>query len=301
MEGFELELAPGKYVVAVSGGLDSVALLDMVARLCQKDPANYSAVVAHFDHGIRADSADDRKFVAELARSYGLDFEYDEGQLGAKASENAARQARYQFLKRIKAKYQADAVITAHHQDDLIETIMINLLRGTNRRGLYALRSRPGLVRPLLGVSRAELTDYAQARGLTWREDSTNQDEAILRNYLRQNYVKSLDLVSRSEMLRYAEQASLLGQEIDLLIDQLLPKIIKNHTLKVDKFIMLPHAVSKEILIAWLGKTAPSLQISKKLIERLVAFIKTGKNGTFYELGSGYKLKKSKSLIKLQC
>src|SRR4051812_4288271 len=104
-------LEPGKYVVAVSGGIDSVVLLDL---LCA-NPA-LQLVVAHFDHGIREDSAEDAAFVAALATLQGLEFVTGTAQLGAAASEDTARKARYEFLENVRARHGAAGVVTAHHQ-----------------------------------------------------------------------------------------------------------------------------------------------------------------------------------------
>ncbi|QQS18837.1 hypothetical protein IPL68_02130 [Candidatus Saccharibacteria bacterium] len=89
--------------------------------------------MAHFDHGIRPDSVEDRKLVQKLAKQYGLPFVYDRAELGAGASEAVAREARYAFLSRVKEAVGADAIITAHHEDDVLETIIINWLRGTKK------------------------------------------------------------------------------------------------------------------------------------------------------------------------
>ena len=137
------ELKPGKYVLAVSGGVDSIVLLDLLAKEIERD----NLVVAHFDHGIRQGSATNREFVEGLAKNYGLEFFYEEGELGAKASEALARTKRYEFLNKIKKQTESDAIITAHHQDDVLETIIINLLRGTGRKGLSSLKNHPELVR----------------------------------------------------------------------------------------------------------------------------------------------------------
>src|SRR5580704_3560158 len=107
----------GSYVVAVSGGVDSVVLLHRL----QKQPG-LRLVVAHFDHGMREDSAEDRRFVKALAQAYGAPFVYDEGHLGSGTSEAEAREARYNFLRRVQAASDAQAIVTAHHQDDLLET-----------------------------------------------------------------------------------------------------------------------------------------------------------------------------------
>src|SRR5579884_3654782 len=113
----EIQLEPGAYVVAVSGGVDSVVLLDLLTK-----NHNLKLTVAHFDHGKRKDSASDRHFVQKLAEKHGLSFVYAEGRLGLGASEAAARKARYKFLQQVRESAEARAVVTAHHQDDLLET-----------------------------------------------------------------------------------------------------------------------------------------------------------------------------------
>src|SRR4051794_16456164 len=130
----KIYVGPGKYVVAVSGGVDSVGLLDLL----RMDPG-VKLTVSHFDHGIRDDSHLDRAHVQALARRYQLPFVYDKGALGPGASEAEARTARYQFLDNVKTKTGAHAIVTAHHQDDVLETAIINLLRGTGRKGLSSL------------------------------------------------------------------------------------------------------------------------------------------------------------------
>ena len=126
----------GTYVIAVSGGVDSVVLLDLMAQV-----SDCTLIVAHVDHGIRKDSHLDRQFVEKVANKYKLEFYYTEANLGANASEEAARKARYEFLRNIKDKTGARAIITAHHQDDLLETLILNVLRGTKRKGLSSLES----------------------------------------------------------------------------------------------------------------------------------------------------------------
>lgn len=137
-----------KYVIAVSGGVDSIVLLDALVRgrLAELgssvQPPGVSEqsefVVAHFDHGIREDSWTDEEFARGVAGEYGLEFVSEAGELGPHTSEDKARQARYTFLREVCKMYNAQ-LITAHHQDDLLETMVINLLRGTGWRGLASM------------------------------------------------------------------------------------------------------------------------------------------------------------------
>lgn len=183
--------SPGSYVVAVSGGVDSMALL----HLLRKNPG-LDLVVAHFDHGIRDNSSEDRKFVQTFAKANGLKFVYEEGNLGAGASEARARDARYKFLHKTVEDTGSAAIVTAHHQDDVLETAIINLLRGSGRKGLTSLGNRPGIERPLLSVPKRDLVAYAKDQGLRWREDSTNQDLDYLRNYVRHRLLPRFDAPS---------------------------------------------------------------------------------------------------------
>ncbi len=166
-----------KYIVAVSGGVDSMVLLDMMVR-----EGSHEIIVAHFDHGIREDSQLDAHFVRDTALRYGLQFEHRREVLGKSASEAVARERRYAFLRSAADKHKAK-IVTAHHLDDLVETVAINVTRGTGWRGLAVLDA--DVVRPLIDMEKSELLSYANKRGIQWREDSTNASDAYLRNRLR--------------------------------------------------------------------------------------------------------------------
>jgi tRNA(Ile)-lysidine synthase len=135
----QITIPVGTYIVAVSGGVDSVVLLHLLSK------TDCKLVVAHFDHGIRHNSHDDAAFVKSLAASYGLAYEEEKANLGPSASEDTARKARYAFLRRVTNTYHAKAIATAHHQDDVIETSIINILRGTGRN---MLNKKSTLYRP---------------------------------------------------------------------------------------------------------------------------------------------------------
>lgn len=202
-----------KYIVAVSGGVDSVALLDMlvnnnlsISYLLGPKP---QLIVAHFDHGIRPDSHIDSNFVANLAKKYGLLFESKREELGPDASEEKARDRRYLFLKDIAKKYDAK-LVTAHHADDVIETVAINLIRGTGWRGLAVLDS--DVLRPLTDMSKSEIINYAHKNNLKWREDSTNTSDTYLRNRVRRKAGKIEDDVKRQILGLWSEQKSLKSQ-----------------------------------------------------------------------------------------
>src|SRR2546426_8348585 len=152
---------PGIALVAVSGGADSVALLDLLHTLAPE--LGLSLVVAHVDHGIRSDSGAVARAVRELAERYELPFEVGELSLGPDATETVARRARYAWLGEVQRRHGARYLVTAHHRDDQVETILLRLLKGSAPAGLAGIpaRGRGGLVRPRLPLARAPRAEAA--------------------------------------------------------------------------------------------------------------------------------------------
>ncbi|MDB5171189.1 MAG: hypothetical protein JWO35_883 [Candidatus Saccharibacteria bacterium] len=281
---------PGKYVVAVSGGVDSMVLLHMLhAHNAKAQKPLWKLTVAHLDHGIREDSAEDRRLVQKVASEYKLPFVYHKIELGPDASEAAARKARYDFLEQVRASTGADAIITAHHQDDVLETAIINLVRGSGRKGLTALANRPGLERPLLHVPKHVLVAHAKARQLQWREDSTNQDTAYLRNYVRHNVLTKFDDDARAQLGEIITELRAKNHEIDTAIAKQLEDHIVKGRLDRQWFTHLPHSVAREVMAGWLRSNGIRSFDSKKL-ERLVVAAKVGHPGSQFDVMSGVNL-----------
>ncbi|MFA5004472.1 MAG: tRNA lysidine(34) synthetase TilS [Candidatus Saccharimonadales bacterium] len=280
----DIDVPAGRYVVAVSGGVDSVALLDMLAKL-----PGVELTVAHFDHGIRQDSGKDRLHVAKLAKQYGVPFVYHQGNLGAGASEALAREARYDFLHKVRKASAAQAIITAHHQDDLLETVILNLLRGTGRLGLSSLKNTDIIKRPMLHLPKQAIMTYAADQGLVWKEDSTNRDESYLRNYIRANILPRFDEQGRQALVGIAKKAYDLNQEIETELSNYLhlqPALIE---LDRHQFVMLPHSVAREVMAGWL-RANTGAELTKPLIERLVVAGKTGRNNSRSDIDAVYWL-----------
>lgn len=218
-------------ILAVSGGLDSLVLLHSLAQSHDRLP--FRLHVATFDHGWRAESAADALFVQEMAAHLNLGCTIgrmtipDKTPLGREA---AARAARYDFLAHVAHAQGAEAIVTAHHADDQIETILLHLLRGTGAHGLQGMlpyTHLPGddtlwLMRPLLDLSREELAAYAQRHQLTPRHDVSNDDPRYQRNALRRDIVPQLkrfnpkftqNLIRLSSIVR--EEQSYLNQSLE--------------------------------------------------------------------------------------
>ena len=187
-----------KLVLGVSGGPDSVCLLDLVSKVA--DFYELKLVVASLDHGIRgAASAKDSKFVAQISKKYGIKFITKKVDTKKFAKQNklnleeAARKLRYDFFYQILKKEKADFVVTAHTFDDQVETVLMRFLRGSGIGGLAGiLPKRDKVIRPLLGVSRQEIIGYCKKNRIQYRLDNTNLNQKILRNKIRYELIPYL-------------------------------------------------------------------------------------------------------------
>jgi len=193
-------LSAGQAVlVAVSGGCDSVALLEILCQLAGQPERAWGLSVAHLNHRLRPDADADADFVRDLAGRHGLPCVVEAVDVAAIAAaramstETAARAARYEFLAQAAGRLGATAVATGHHADDNVETILQRIIRGTHLRGLRGIPAQRGLaqapgvrlIRPLLAVRREQIEQFCIRRGLAWRMDSTNADTEHRRNFIR--------------------------------------------------------------------------------------------------------------------
>lgn len=225
-----------------------MALLDIFG-------SDTDAVVAHFNHGTRPSADDDAKFVERTARNYGLPFYLGSAKLGANVSEADARKARYDFLSQVAKKVDGK-IYTAHHINDLVETIAINMMRGTGWRGLSPFGNE-NVVRVFLESepkTRADIDVYASIYSLVFRQDPTNVEDKYLRNRIREK----VSLMSRDELLRVFElykKQSILRQEIEQIISSILPS---DGRFNRGDFAELDDDIAAEILRAGLAQIGVS-------------------------------------------
>lgn len=270
-----------------------MVLLDLL-----HDHPELKLIVAHYDHGIRPDSELDRKLVQDVAKGHNLKFVFDHGNLGNNASEAKARKARYEFLHKVCVASNARAIVTAHHQDDLLETAVLNILRGTGRRGLTSLKSTDVIKRPLLNIPKKELLRYAKDKKLVWREDSTNKDTRYKRNHVRNKLLSTFSDSDRAALYDIIRKTHDANHAIDehltthLHVQPALNQIDRNY------FIMLPHVVAREVMMAWLRRHEVK-DVTTRTLERLVTAAKTLKAGQQADVDKRFVLAVGKKSLAL--
>lgn len=253
----------GPLLVAVSGGVDSMVLLRALHA------AGLPVSVAHLDHGARAESGEDAAFVALCCEERGIPFTIAQWQDWEAASdkadsfEMAARKRRYAFLTATAQRLGLSHVATAHHLDDQAETVVLRLLRGAGTGGLAGIRpTRPlnenvTLLRPLLGVSRAEIRAYVEAHQVAWREDRSNTDLRYGRNRVRHVVLPQLiELMDAQLPERLAQTAEILREDDALLAElarDATREVLSDDRLLRAPFVALHPALQRRVLLGWFG------------------------------------------------
>ena len=214
IEKQQLLSSDGPVLVGLSGGADSVALLALLVQL------DYPCVALHCNFHLRGDeSVRDEQFAREMARTLDVPFykiDFDTAAYGAEhhlSIEMAARELRYNWFEEMRLRLGAQAIAVAHHRDDSVETVLMNLVRGTGIRGLGGIRPKNGyVVRPLLAVSRSEILDWLAEQQLSYVTDSTNLSDAYTRNFVRLRVLPLLEELNPSVKAAIARTADHLAE-----------------------------------------------------------------------------------------
>ncbi len=214
-----------KILVAVSGGVDSISLLDALYNLKFFFP--FEIAIAHMNHMLRGEESDDDElFVKELAKKYGLLMFLQKKNVKKFAESNslnleeAARILRYDFLKRAAQSFSAKYISTGHNANDQAETVLFRLFRGSGISGLqgitrkYEIAKDLFLIRPFLIFSRAEIENYAKFRNLIWREDSSNLSMEFIRNKIRRKLIPYLQKEYNPNIVENINQTALIAQSV---------------------------------------------------------------------------------------
>lgn len=250
-----------KLLVAISGGMDSMVLV----HLFQKLQLNFA--MAHCNFKLRGTESDgDENFVVTYAKQNDITFfitKFDT----EKYSENhklstqvAARNLRYNWFNEILEQENFDYIITAHHADDVAETFMINLSRGTGLDGLTGIPSQNGnIIRPMLSFSRKEIENYVLENNLQWREDSSNASDKYLRNKIRHHIIPVFKEINESFLQSFQNTLEHLNQEqslVDDAVQMVYEKVVseENEQLKINISALLQYKNYKAYLYQWLHK-----------------------------------------------
>ncbi len=273
-----------RYLIGVSGGRDSVALLHWLIE------CGYSKlIVCHLNHRLRGRSSRaDAIFVQKLAAKYNVDLALSAIDVRALAVrtkqsiETAARDARYKFFAQVAKRRRCRTIFLGHHADDLVETFLINLFRGAGPGGLSAMHAvsvrkidnvKLQIVRPLLGVSREQIDDYVREQGLKFREDASNKNLAPLRNRIRHRIIPEIEKQLGRNVRGTIWRAATIAAEEENFFEALLPdKLSKLTALAVKPLRAMPIAVQRRMLHEWLrARAVPDLSFD--LIERVRALL----------------------------
>lgn len=233
-------------VVACSGGPDSMCLLDLVTKL--KDELNLNIIVAHVNHKLRSESEEEAKMVENYAKENNITFELLEitNYINGNFTEEDARKRRYNFFNEIIKKYQASALLTAHHGDDLIETILMRLTRGSNLSGYIGIKEisqtdNYKTLRPLLTITKDEIVNYLKENNVPYRLDKTNEELKHTRNRYRHIVLPFL----KKENPKVHEKYLKFSKEL-IEYDNFVNTYIKDKKFIVDNSIVI-NKVSSEI------------------------------------------------------
>jgi len=267
-----------RYLIGVSGGRDSVALLHWLVNLGYE-----RLIVGHLNHQLRGRSSlADARFVEKIALKYHARFELESANIRALATkqkmsiETAAREARYKFFAETARRRKCETIFLGHHADDLVETFLINLFRGAGTAGLSGMREIStrriddvdlAIVRPFLGVWRKEIDIYVREHRIKFREDASNKNLNPLRNRIRHRIIPYLEkILGRNIRPAIWRAAAIAGEEEDWIEKQLPDST--DAQFSVARLRALPVALQRRAILKWLRAQKIS-EISFDVIERV--------------------------------
>jgi len=267
-----------RYLIGVSGGRDSVALLHWLVELGYR-----KLIVCHLDHQLRGRSSQaDARFVEKVAAEYQADFEIGLANVQALAKkqrisiETAAREARYSFFAKVAKRHCCHTIFLAHHADDLVETFLLNLIRGAGLTGLAGMREVSSrhfdgvdltIVRPLLSVWRTDIDKYVREYHLKFREDATNKNLEATRNRIRNRIIPYLEKILGRSIRQNIWRTATIAAEEEKWIDNEAPDFTNAH-LSVPGLRALPVALQRRAILKWL-RTQNVSDVGFEVIERV--------------------------------
>lgn len=292
-------ILPGERIgVAVSGGVDSMVLLHVLENLASR--LEFSLVVLHFEHGIRgAESLRDMEFVKKQCALRQLPLAVGRGNVPGEVRETGespeavARRQRYAFFHEQKREQKLDKIAVAHHKDDGAETFLLNLIRGSGISGLTSMKIRrdPGIIRPMMEVTREEILEYARRNNVAFMEDSSNASAEYSRNYVRSeilprmaklNPAVSQAIMRASELL--LEEDAALDTYTDLEYTRCVQEMGTSLLIDLAVFNALSLAIKRRVIRKGLSHRYSLIDVDKNAVDRMIELARTGKTGKYFAL-----------------
>ena len=298
-------IAPWERVlVMVSGGADSVGLLDALRELYGPD----ALVALHVNHGLREAAGEDERHCAEVCERLGVRLEVEQVEVPRGGNlEARAREARYEAAERVRARLRLDLVATGHTADDQLETVLYRLATSPGRRALLGMRPRTGtLVRPLLGVGREQVRAYCRERGLEWREDETNQDRRFARNRLRLDVLPALRAIHPAALENVLATVEELRDEAELLdaaVDEAADRVATGGpepAVDANRLAELAPPLRRLVLRRVAEQAAgESLPLSARRVQEIEQLASRGGSGSL-DLGGGLRVVAEYGVLRFQ-
>ena len=242
-------------IVACSGGPDSMALLSLVVRI--KNEIGLNVIVAHVNHNVRVESESEKDFVFSFCRANDLIFEYMKiDNYSGDNFENEARVKRYSFFDRLVKKYKCCYVLTAHHGDDLMETILMRIVRGSSLKGYSGFsrvssRGNYMILRPLIHMTKEEILDYDKVNGIDYVVDKTNFLDIHTRNRYRKYVLpdlKSEDINVHDKFLKFSDTLILYNNFIEKYVDSIIASVYVDGVLVISRLMEFDRLIINRII-----------------------------------------------------
>lgn len=278
-------------IVGFSGGYDSMCLLDILSKI--KDLPeffDFDVIAAHFNHNWRGEESNREQEVCRLfASSRGFDFYTKKAPSNLRKTENDARRARYEFFEEAYEEYDADAVFTAHNKDDNAETVLYRVIKGTGTIGLKGIaEKRKFFYRPLLKIYRSEIVQYCKDNHLTPNEDSSNNNTAYQRNFLRLNVIPILEKINpevKEALNTLAENSAGDNQIIEEYLSGIRPNVFDVDKIRVEEYKKLSKPIKKRFVYEYIQMLG--LDYDSKKVNEIFDFIEANidkRNGSTLSL-----------------
>ncbi len=242
-------------VAAISGGPDSMALLHLLSRV--KAAFDLTIVCAHVNHNMRQESSEEAIFVEKFCRNNGILFEYMKIEdYGDDNFHNEARTKRYHYFEEIVKKYHSRFLFTAHHGDDLIETILMRIVRGSTLRGYSGFSylvemENYTILRPLIGVTKEEILEYDKKNRIPFVKDASNDKDVYTRNRFRKYVVPALKKEDRNvhhKFYKFSRTLLEYNDYIDRQVEKIMPHIYVQNELDIEEFLKLDHVIAMKVI-----------------------------------------------------